>query len=315
MTTIPDFAEDLRLDALDEPPSSPGIDEIAGVAADAGDGLLTGAGLASMLNAGVRDGFGFDPLDLTFLAQEGEACPLNVGPGMVVLAGGAPGAGKSALVEQLGFGLVERNPDARFLIANVELSPAVLLCRQLARLTGEAGRPVNPLNILKGATLPSEQDRLSEAARRLTGTLGRVAIVPQPHRLHAITQAVERFEPSIVVMDYVQRITADPEADSRINAGMVMQSARAIADRGVAVIAVSALARQKGTTGSSYADAGLASFRESAELEYGCDQGVVINTTSDGPRLDVVKNRYGMTGKYPSAFNGPSLRWKIGGRA
>ena len=315
MSTIPDFAEDVQLDSLDEPPSRPGIDEITGIAADEGDGLLTGAALKSMLNAGLRDGFGFNPLNLTFLAQEGEACPINAGPGMVTLIGGAPGAGKSALVEQLGFGVVERNPEARFLIANIELSPKVLLCRQLGRLTAEHGLAVNPYNIMKGTTLPSEQERLTEAARRLESTLDRVCIVQQPHRLHAITKEIERFEPTIAAWDYVQRITADAEADSRINAGMVMQSARAIADRGVAVIAVSALARQKGASGSSYADAGLASFRESAELEYGADQAVAINTTSDGPRLDCVKNRYGMTGKYPSAFNGQSLRWKIGGRA
>jgi replicative DNA helicase len=155
---------------------------------------------------------------------------------------------------------------------------------------------------------------MSELANEEKLTLTQAAKLA-PGRPHASSLWRHCRKGCIAVMDYVQRITSDPTADARINAGMVMQSARAIADRGVAVLCVSALARGKGASGSTYQDAGLASFRESAELEYGADQAIVINQTSDGPRLDVCKNRYGMTGKYPSAFNGQSLRWKIGGRA
>src|SRR6266545_5882832 len=61
---------------------------------------------------------------------------IEVGPGLVTLLGGAPGQGKTALTMQLVCEALERTPTLRALVLNVEMSPAVLLDRQLARLAG-----------------------------------------------------------------------------------------------------------------------------------------------------------------------------------
>ncbi len=59
---------------------------------------------------------------------------VELGPGLIVLVGGAPGAGKTALSMQLVTDALRADASLRVLVANVEMSPAVLLERQLARL-------------------------------------------------------------------------------------------------------------------------------------------------------------------------------------
>src|SRR5215472_2950428 len=66
----------------------------------------------------------------------GELARLEIGPGIVWLLGGAPGAGKTALAMQLLLDALRLTPSLRAAICNVEMPPAVLLDRQLARLSG-----------------------------------------------------------------------------------------------------------------------------------------------------------------------------------
>ena len=47
-------------------------------------------------------------------------------------------------------------------------------------------------------------------------------------------------------------------------------------DAGAVVLVASAVARQKGKTGSNYRGLNLASFRGSSELEYGCDSAFLL---------------------------------------
>ena len=61
---------------------------------------------------------------------------VEIAPGRIVLIGGAPGAGKTALITQWTFDGLDLNPKLRAVIANVEMSPSRLLDRQLARLSG-----------------------------------------------------------------------------------------------------------------------------------------------------------------------------------
>src|SRR5262249_3303973 len=61
---------------------------------------------------------------------------IEIGPGLVVLLGGAPGAGKTAFTMQLLVDALRLTPTLRGVVCNVEMPPAVLLDRQLARLSG-----------------------------------------------------------------------------------------------------------------------------------------------------------------------------------
>ena len=57
----------------------------------------------------------------------------EISPGHVTLLGGAPGAGKTALVMACVVEALRHTGTLRALVANVEMSPAALLDRQLAR--------------------------------------------------------------------------------------------------------------------------------------------------------------------------------------
>ena len=63
----------------------------------------------------------------------------EISPGHVTLLGGAPTAGKTALVMQCVVEALRHTPTLRALVANVEMGPAALLDRQLARLSGVEG--------------------------------------------------------------------------------------------------------------------------------------------------------------------------------
>ena len=64
----------------------------------------------------------------------GELARIEIGPGLVTLIGGAPGAGKTALTLQWVLDALSATPSLKALVCNVEMSPSTLLDRQLARL-------------------------------------------------------------------------------------------------------------------------------------------------------------------------------------
>ena len=71
-----------------------------------------------------------------FPVGDGELSRIEIGPGLVTLLGGAPGAGKTAFVMQCIVDALRLTPTLRAVVTNIEMSPAVLLDRQLARLSG-----------------------------------------------------------------------------------------------------------------------------------------------------------------------------------
>ena len=59
----------------------------------------------------------------------GEFARLEIGPGLVWMLGGAPGAGKTAFIMQLVIDALRLSPLLRVLVGNVEMSAGVLLGR------------------------------------------------------------------------------------------------------------------------------------------------------------------------------------------
>lgn len=82
------------------------------------------------------------------------------------------------------------------------------------------------------------------------------------------------------MVDYIQRVaTSLPSRDRRAAIDEAMSLLRRFADADKAIIAVSAIGRQKGRTGRNGYDAdslSLAAFRESSELEYGADDAYIL---------------------------------------
>jgi replicative DNA helicase len=238
----------------------------------------------------------------------GDFANIEIGPGIVTLIGGAPGAGKTALTMQMVLDALALTPSLKALICNVEMSPRILLDRQLARLADI------DLTLVRHRRLTAEH---SEAVERGMETLedlaDRLAFVRSPFHLGNIAASADDFDAGLIVLDYVQRIGGPGgNGDQRGAVGETMSYLRQFADNGVAVIVVAALARSRDSKGrSSYTDGlSLASFRETSELEYGADDAFIVAPTEDEENdtpsrvvLKHLKSRHGETKDIDLAFD------------
>jgi replicative DNA helicase len=225
----------------------------------------------------------------------GELQRVEIGPGLVLLLGGAPGSGKTAFTMQAVIDALRLTPPLRAAVCNVEMPPAVLLDRQLARLSGI------DVSIIRHRRLTSvHADRIDQALATLEPLADRLAFVRPPFTLENIALTADAFEAGFLLLDYIQRIPPPGDhVDKRGSVNATMDHLRRFADAGTAVIVVSAIGRTKDRKGrSSYAGEGLslASFRESSELEYGCDDALLL-LPGDDPDEPIVlrhlKSRHG----------------------
>ncbi len=205
----------------------------------------------------------------------GELSRREIGPGLVTLLGGAPGAGKTAFAMQLTVDGLRLNSGLRALCCNVEMPPAVLLDRQLARLSGI------DLGTIRYRRFDQEHpERLDQAMNTLAPLADRLAFVRPPFNLENVTASADAFRADLLVLDYIQRIPPPgTHADKRAAVNSVMDFLRKFADAGVGLIVVAAVGRTKDKRGrSSYDGDGLnlASFRESSELEFGADDAFIL---------------------------------------
>ncbi len=206
---------------------------------------------------------------------EGELARIEIGPGLVTLIGGAPGAGKTAFTMQAAVDALRLTPSLRVLVCNIEMPPAVLLDRQLSRLSG-----VDVTTIRYRRFAADHADRLDQALNTREPLAERLAFVRPPFNLANVAAAADAFQANMLLLDYIQRIPPPGEhGDRRGSVDATMNYLRQFADEGVAVVVVAAVARTKDKRGrSSYSGDGLnlASFRESSELEFGADDAFIL---------------------------------------
>lgn len=243
----------------------------------------------------------------------GELARLEVGPGLVTLFGGAPGQGKTALVMQLVLDGLMLTPGLRALICNVEMSPPVLLDRQLARLADL------DLTLIRHRRLKAEHaDQLDRGLNALEQLSDRLAFVSPPFDLANVAASADAFDSGLIVLDYIQRIGSPGEhGDRRGAVDATMSYLRQFADAGTALIVVAAVSRSKDSKGrSSYSEGlNLASFRESSELEFGADDAFIIvpaegdGEPSSGVILKHLKSRHGETRDIALTFDRPRQRF------
>ncbi len=227
----------------------------------------------------------------------GELERFELGPGLVCLVGGAPGAGKTALTMQLVCDALTLTPTLRAVVCNVEMPPSVLLDRQLARLAGLDATLIRQrkLDASHGSKLDAGFDALEFIADRL-------AFVRPPFSLENIAAAADAFDAGLLVLDYAQRISPPGQhGDRRNSVNALMDYLRRFADAGLAVLVIAAVGRTKDRQGRSSYDAdglNLASFRESSELEFGADSAWLLapgKKDSGLVFLRCLKNRHGET--------------------
>jgi replicative DNA helicase len=219
-----------------------------------------------------------------------------ISPGSVVLLGGAPGAGKTAIVMQCVVEGLRRTDTLRALVCNVEMSPAALMDRQLARLSGIGAEVIRHRRFTE-----EHADRLDRGLATVETFAERIAFLEPPFNLENVAHAADAHGADVVVLDYVQRILPPGDvADPRLRANAVMDMLRQFAGQGCAVIALSAVGRSRDSAGRSSYAAGtlsLASFRDSGELEFGADDAYVLAPVNDDQpnvvRLSHLKCRHG----------------------
>jgi replicative DNA helicase len=232
--------------------------------------------------------------------------PLDIRPGRVMLVGAPPGAGKTALVLQLAVGVLQQHPEVRSVVGNVEMTAADLLARVMARL---AGVPVE--KIADKGLSDAEKGRLRKTIAVQSSLLERLSFLEAPYTIDHVAGALTDFEATLVVLDYVQRYGHGK--DLRESLDGLMSGVRRIANAGAAVLAVSSVSRQKDDKGrSAYAGLGLASYRGSAELEFGCDSAYILDAADGVATLRCVKNRYGKPTDIHLRFSGDFQRYDAG---
>jgi replicative DNA helicase len=250
----------------------------------------------------------------------GELGRLEIGPGLVVLIGGAPGAGKSGLVMQMVVDALMMTPNLKALVCNVEMSPGTLLDRQLARIADI------DLTLIRHRRLGAEH---AEAVERgmlaLEALADRLAFVRPPYDLTNVAASADAFDAALIVLDYCQRIASPGEHGDRRGAiDATMDYLRKFAGAGVAIIVVSSIGRSKDSKGrSTYTDGlSLASYKESGELEYGADDAyMLIPSDDDGSEggspsrvvLRHLKSRYGQAKDIELNFDGKHQRFTAAG--
>ena len=205
----------------------------------------------------------------------GELARIEIGPKLVTLIGGAPGAGKTAFTMQAVTDALRLTPTLRTLVCNVEMTPAVLLDRQLARLSGI------DLGTIRYRRFEAEHaDRLDQGLNTLETLAERLAFVRPPFNLENVAASADAFHADLILLDYIQRIPPPGDhGDKRGSVDATMNYLRQFADAGVAMIVVAAVARGKDSRGrSTYSGDALtlASFRESSELEFGADDAFIL---------------------------------------
>lgn len=225
---------------------------------------------------------------------------LAIGEKQVVVMGAPPGTGKTILAGQIMFDALRANGQGHLkaLNANVETPPQTLLDRQLARLTGIGHNFIQHRDYAADA-LP----RVRAGIEALRDLMPRIEFMAPPFTLERLTDRVDASEASVVIVDYAQRFDyAHRSSDQRAQANAVMDCCRRLADEGRAVIVISAVNR------SGYGkDAGLSSFRESSELEYGADNAYLLIRDEADPTavtLKCVKNRHGAPEDVRLRFDG-----------
>jgi len=240
---------------------------------------------------------------------------IEVGPGLVTLIGGAPGAGKTALAMQWVFEALRARPTLKALVCNVEMSPAALLDRQLARLSGNDATTIRHRRFG-----PEHAEMMEKGMEAVEAVAERLAFVKPPSDLANVAASADAFGADLIVLDYLQRIPPPgPRAGSREAVNATMNYLRQFCDVGIAVIVVSSLARSKDQRGrSSYTEGlSLASFRESAELEYGADDAFILGASDEAAAdgslrvtLKHLKSRHGETRDRDLIFDRPRQRFR-----
>jgi replicative DNA helicase len=229
---------------------------------------------------------------------------LVLAPRRLLLLAGPPGAGKSALALMWLGEALARNPDLTCYLANVEMDPESLVHRLVARQA-----QIDLTMLMNHAVLPRHADQLDHALEALGRIGDRLVFAEPPFEFGRIVDEVEDVDAALVLVDYIQRVAADPDLiahhDERTRLEGLMSACRDLARTDRCVIVVSAVGRTK--TGNGRVSHGnhlnYANLRGSSELEFAPDDVAILVRARDKDRKE---DTWTMTLKHEKCRNGPT---------
>lgn len=223
-------------------------------------------------------------------AGPGALARFPLGSGLLAVLGGQPGAGKTAFANQIAVDAVRLNPELKALITCCEMPPAVLLDRQLARLSGV------PYTRIRDRCLKDEdRGAVGTGLATLATIRDRLSFHTGPFNVTAVAESADACEADLIVIDYLQRLGApEPHRDKRSQTNALLDLLRAFASAGRGVLVLSSVGRQPNKNGrSGYEELTLASFKESGDIEYAADDAFILTPPADGvSTLKHVKARH-----------------------
>lgn len=234
---------------------------------------------------------------------------LGLKPSTITLISAPPGEGKSSLASQLMFDSIRMDPTLKMMIANVEMTFAQIIMRELARVSG-----VNLSDIQNKTWEPQEKEQVETAYQQIESLADSFCYLEMPFDLKTVAKQIEIFEPDIVCLDYVQLIKIDSSKErqeNRIEIEQAMNVIRRMANLGIAFIVISAINRN--TTGNAYkSNLNLGRMSGSSSIEYAVDDLYILESDQDEPenkRLHHLKSRNSELRSIDLRFTGQIQKW------
>jgi len=174
----------------------------------------------------------------------------------------APGAGKSALALQLAAGALLQNPAARVVWMRGEMTNDLLLSRLLACWSQMRRDTLYPITLRDALRRAPDARAAYQDIIRVVGD--RLVVVDPPVTPSAIERWIDEARPSLVVVDYLQRVEVGGFKDRRAELDHAMRRIGTASTRAdIPIVVVSSVA--KGTT--EHSDIGTIT-KESNQLDF-----------------------------------------------
>lgn len=240
----------------------------------------------------------------------------------IVIVGGEPGSGKTALALQIGFdSAIDQRP---VVIYSFEMPKTQLVTRFFQRAGKIGYRKMQSTfdDLLEDKRFVTAQERIKHAAGRIMiretkdffskadgGSI--TAVFDFSEQIRQLNSITDQYKtPPLVIIDSLHEIPVDPKnsRDLKQKIDFIMLNLRNMCDQtGATFLLISHQSR------SGQKEGGLSSFLGSASIEYTVDMALTIAVPSgDGAReedreLIVAKNRYGPKPKAILDFDGKHM--------